>query len=174
MVSSRRTLLLTKSVRYRGTNRMSSRYRMMCMYRIGSRSGPGVAVSVVGPSVELGYNKCMIKCSVCGVRKRENRRTKCNRCRVGKEKWNKKNTISRRKHRRQVGNVCAKCGFIAVDLCQMDVHHIDHNHSNNDSTNLISLCANCHRLEHRVGLKSPPDNSLTSRSAEVPRAERRR
>jgi hypothetical protein len=43
---------------------------------------------------------------------------------------------------------CEDCGFIAKDKCQLDVHHIDHNHKNNDPKNLKTLCANCHRLEH--------------------------
>jgi len=44
---------------------------------------------------------------------------------------------------------CSRCGFIAENRCQLDVHHIDQNHHNNDPNNLITLCANCHRLIHR-------------------------
>lgn len=43
---------------------------------------------------------------------------------------------------------CEKCGFVAIDKCQLDVHHIDRNHKNNHVDNLLTLCANCHRLEH--------------------------
>jgi len=42
---------------------------------------------------------------------------------------------------------CECCGFIPKHLCQLDVHHVDGNHENNDPTNLQTLCANCHRLE---------------------------
>lgn len=42
---------------------------------------------------------------------------------------------------------CEFCGFVAVNSCQLDVDHIDGNHSNNDESNLQTLCANCHRLK---------------------------
>ena len=48
---------------------------------------------------------------------------------------------------------CEKCGFVAEDPCQLDVHHIDRNHSNNLISNLQTLCANCHRLEHKEDRK---------------------
>jgi len=47
---------------------------------------------------------------------------------------------------------CEKCDFKVAHPCQLDVHHIDGNRKNSTSTNLITLCANCHRYEHR------PDN----------------
>lgn len=43
---------------------------------------------------------------------------------------------------------CERCKFKAVNKCQLDVHHKDRNHGNNDLNNLETLCANCHRLEH--------------------------
>jgi hypothetical protein len=43
---------------------------------------------------------------------------------------------------------CEECGFVAVHRIQLDVHHIDHDHNNNVESNLKTLCANCHRLEH--------------------------
>jgi len=43
-------------------------------------------------------------------------------------------------------NVCEYCGFTPLHSCQLDVHHIDRNKSNNDDSNLMTLCANCHRL----------------------------
>lgn len=42
---------------------------------------------------------------------------------------------------------CSSCGFEAKHRCQLDVDHIDGNHTNNDSSNLQVLCANCHRLK---------------------------
>jgi 5-methylcytosine-specific restriction endonuclease McrA len=47
-----------------------------------------------------------------------------------------------------VVDVCVRCGFKAVDIRQMDVHHKDGNHQNDDPANLETLCANCHRLVH--------------------------
>jgi hypothetical protein len=55
-----------------------------------------------------------------------------------------------RQHRRWVGSICERCGFIPEDCCQLDVHHKDKDHKNNKQENLITLCANCHRLG-RVG-----------------------
>jgi len=42
---------------------------------------------------------------------------------------------------------CEYCGFVAINICQLDIHHIDGNHFNNNPNNLMTLCANCHRLE---------------------------
>lgn len=44
--------------------------------------------------------------------------------------------------------------------CQLDVDHIDGNHSNNKLSNLQTLCANCHRLKtHLAGdtLQAEPE-----------------
>lgn len=40
-------------------------------------------------------------------------------------------------------NECERCGYNEFKSC-LHVHHIDENHNNNDSSNLIVLCANCH------------------------------
>lgn len=53
-----------------------------------------------------------------------------------------------RQHRKYVGPSCERCGFHPKHPCQMDVHHKDGDHKNNDPSNLETLCANCHRLEH--------------------------
>ncbi len=45
------------------------------------------------------------------------------------------------------GLTCSFCGFIPVHMCQLDVDHIDGDHTNNEITNLQTLCANCHRLK---------------------------
>jgi len=41
--------------------------------------------------------------------------------------------------------------FVAKDPVQLDVDHIDRNPSNNDPSNLQTLCANCHRLKSKLG-----------------------
>lgn len=46
--------------------------------------------------------------------------------------------------------ICNMCGFKAKHKIQMDVDHIDGNHTNNDESNLQVLCANCHRLKTYV------------------------
>ena len=43
---------------------------------------------------------------------------------------------------------CRECGFIPENKCQLDVHHADGDKNNNDEENLVTLCANCHRLLH--------------------------
>ncbi len=61
------------------------------------------------------------------------------------------------KHRAAKKNKCERCGFEPVHQCQLDVHHRDHDHSNNAPQNLETLCANCHRLEHAYGPSQPKD-----------------
>lgn len=51
-------------------------------------------------------------------------------------------------YRKFKGDVCEKCGFVPEDKCQLDVHHDDGDKLNNTEDNLITLCANCHRLVH--------------------------
>ena len=43
-------------------------------------------------------------------------------------------------------STCERCGFVPVHTAQLDTHHKDGNFMNNDESNLITLCANCHRL----------------------------
>ena len=45
-------------------------------------------------------------------------------------------------------SVCAKCGFEAEHQTQMDIHHLNGDHKDNRAENLVTYCANCHRLEH--------------------------
>lgn len=42
---------------------------------------------------------------------------------------------------------CTNCGFKAEHRCQLDLDHIDGDHTNNEKNNLQVLCANCHRLK---------------------------
>ena len=53
-----------------------------------------------------------------------------------------------RPYRQHLKSICEKCGFVPVKFCQLDIHHIDGDHKNNDIKNLQTLCSNCHRLEH--------------------------
>lgn len=63
-------------------------------------------------------------------------------------KRNERISLTKRKYRRGMNIVCERCGFVPEHTCQLDVHHIDRNHSNDAPSNLQTLCANCHRLEH--------------------------
>lgn len=42
---------------------------------------------------------------------------------------------------------CHRCGYKEFD-CSVQIHHIDENRKNNDKSNLIPLCANCHMSFH--------------------------
>ena len=45
-------------------------------------------------------------------------------------------------------NSCEMCGFNAQHPYQLDVHYVDGNMSNNNTSNLKTVCANCNRLLH--------------------------
>lgn len=48
---------------------------------------------------------------------------------------------------RNYPNKCNRCQYqICISILQ--VHHIDHNRSNNELSNLEILCPNCHAIEH--------------------------
>ena len=57
----------------------------------------------------------------------------------------KENTTNYQKHNT---NVCEICG--STD--DVEVHHIDKNHNNNNPENLISLCSSCHTRVHNQSL----------------------
>ena len=44
------------------------------------------------------------------------------------------------------GTICSVCGY--SNSAALEVHHKDENRSNNHISNLVVLCANCHRLTH--------------------------
>jgi len=75
---------------------------------------------------------------------------------TGKKMWRcKQARITERRTRERPWlafktEVCESCGFIPEHPCQLDVDHIDGNHSNNDQSNLQTLCANCHRLKTQI------------------------
>ncbi|QBZ70505.1 HNH endonuclease [Salmonella phage ZCSE2] len=62
---------------------------------------------------------------------------------------------------------CEECGFVPVHPCQLDVDHIDGNHSNDDPSNLKTLCANCHRLKTFVSGDYIPNSALQCKSSGV-------
>ena len=90
-------------------------------------------------------------CSNCGkvnLKKRKNSGGYTYwQCRKATNIQNKKSrNLQRNPHRKFVGEVCERCGFIPEHKCQLDVHHKDNDHNNNAEDNLRTLCANCHRL----------------------------
>jgi hypothetical protein len=68
----------------------------------------------------------------------------------GNIKYGSKCSKCRTFGRRTKKDHCEMCGFVAKDPVQLDVDHIDRNSSNNDPSNLQTLCANCHRLKSKL------------------------
>ena len=64
--------------------------------------------------------------------------------------WTARNPGKRHPYTKFKKNECETCGFRAIDLCQLDVDHIDGNKHNNDPSNLQTLCANCHRIKTKL------------------------
>ena len=107
-------------------------------------------------------------CKVCGETKpRENFRLDrygylkgkiCSACNL--DRMSPKGAGRNYIYRQYKKTYCETCG-VSYHRCQLDVDHIDGDHSNNDPTNLQTLCANCHRLktynQRRVGLTNPPE-----------------
>lgn len=95
-------------------------------------------------------------CPKCGLyplewRSDRNRfRATCKICRRGRTPSAQGWRSGRRNQKMPpAGTVCQRCGFIAEDICQLDVDHIDGDRTNNAPENLQILCANCHRLKTR-------------------------
>ena len=62
------------------------------------------------------------------------------------------------KYRANKGGVCERCGFVPEVSAQLEIHHKDGNHSNNTAENLMTVCANCHRLYHWSDGNKPWDD----------------
>lgn len=68
--------------------------------------------------------------------------------RRGNRRWGRYcHTCKDRSYTQYKKQVCEKCGFTPEHRSQLDVDHVDGNRLNNDPDNLMTLCANCHRLK---------------------------
>lgn len=87
-------------------------------------------------------------CVICGpVTLKVKNMGKSLLCHNSQSRWNEGGG-KRRPYKISRGNSCERCGFIPVHICQLDVHHLDQNNRNDNLENLVTLCANCHRLVH--------------------------
>lgn len=87
-------------------------------------------------------------CAVCGPVKVYRTGPGRNvRCKTAVDARQRRYSQPRQANRKRVKDTCEKCGFKAVDLCQMDIDHKDGNWRNDDPDNLWTLCATCHRLK---------------------------
>ena len=91
-------------------------------------------------------------CSKCGpVKVRNKPSNKLWRCSKAineiEARYKKKKKQVYRKHLKKE---CERCGFKPEHRCQLDIHHLDGDHSNNVQGNLQTLCANCHRYVEEI------------------------
>ena len=90
----------------------------------------------------MGSRKTPGTCS-CG------NRTESNGLVNGKRTYKRSCWSCRRyKHKRYPKQLqCERCGFVPEWHGQLDIDHMDGDHTNNAPDNLQTLCANCHRLK---------------------------
>lgn len=91
-------------------------------------------------------------CSVCGPTKIRVKHPRSWRCSTRAAQLDKVHYarrpkgFSHPKYRKMRKDKCEGCGFVPKHRCQLDAHHKDGNHQNDDPDNIQTLCANCHRL----------------------------
>jgi hypothetical protein len=81
-------------------------------------------------------------------------------------------------HRRYVKGCCERCGLgtgvspgpSGVMVANLQVHHRDRDRSNNDPSNLETLCARCHTLEHNEQRRETKRNMVYLRLSSSDRA----
>jgi hypothetical protein len=54
---------------------------------------------------------------------------------------------------------CEWCGRVTLKSA-LDIHHKDGNHNNNDPSNILILCATCHRETHEKQRLDPHNSTL--------------
>src|ERR1700752_5012393 len=83
-------------------------------------------------------------CNQCGSPLTGLQRKYCTACAtiVSREKGSHATTLRNRPWVVHKKNSCEICSFHGHPV-QLDVHHLDGDHSNNDPSNLQTLCANC-------------------------------
>ena len=62
---------------------------------------------------------------------------------------------------------CENCGFKPIHLCQLDVDHINGDRGNSEPSNLMTLCANCHRLKTYMNKDWEKSNELIIDKIEI-------
>tara|TARA_B100001769_G_scaffold275313_2_gene277117 strand:+ start:814 stop:1095 length:282 start_codon:yes stop_codon:yes gene_type:complete len=53
-------------------------------------------------------------------------------------------------------NKCGMCKKNFSKLIPHEIHHLNHNASDNNKNNLLALCCNCHAAHHRYNISVKP------------------
>tara|TARA_B100000902_G_C27072769_1_gene794891 strand:+ start:506 stop:838 length:333 start_codon:yes stop_codon:yes gene_type:complete len=53
-------------------------------------------------------------------------------------------------------NLCGKCERPFSKMVPHEIHHLNHNKTDDDPYNLLALCSNCHSAHHRFGVLVKP------------------
>jgi len=64
--------------------------------------------------------------------------------------WTDSNTLPIADLRASIREGKQLCAAEGCDRIASDIHHLDHNHSNNDPSNLVPACKLCHDQEHHI------------------------
>ena len=103
-------------------------------------------VDIKGKKMHL--NDCYV-CQEKNLCKKKRRYYFCDRC---KPIW-KNLSRSLKLKVKNYGQVVLELDFSKCSICGfshlVDIHHKDHNKSNNTKENLVVLCPNCHMLVHK-------------------------
>ena len=92
---------------------------------------------------DIDTDKHMGFCSGCNGVVRLKKKKIGWRCYTSELRWRRK----KHEYILHKKDFCEQCLMRPESKCQFDVDHINGNHSDNSISNLMTLCANCHRLK---------------------------
>ncbi len=64
----------------------------------------------------------------------------------------------------EITKKCRSCGFDKL----VQLHHLDHNKTNNSDDNLVGLCPNCHKMIHTKQFQKEIFDKLRSKGLKIP------
>ena len=76
-------------------------------------------------------------------------------CNIGLNVNGLRQTLRREIILRQ-NNLCGLCDEKFTKMKPHEIHHLNHNPQDNNASNLLALCANCHTAHHRFGVSVMP------------------
>jgi len=97
------------------------------------------------------YNQPYILCKTCKKQKPHHAFGLCSNCYIKTHKYDQIKAHNYKKwhnisleNYREITEKCLVCGFDKI----VELHHLDKDHNNNSSNNLIGLCPNHHKMLH--------------------------